>query len=296
MRMQDLSRRSFLSGALAGLPGLSPGRRARAAIVIRLNGGLSQLDSFDPKPEAPREIRGPFAAISTGVPGLRFCEHLPRLARRARRLTILRSLCSDETQHERAARRMEVAEAVAGAERIVPGAVCAQASAEWERYGRSPLGAACLAARSRIEAGVRLVTVEHDWPGYDTHAGAFCLLGERLLPELDWALAALLDDLAQRGLLESTLVLAVGEFGRTPGINAAGGRDHHSGAWSALLAGGGLAGGRVLGATDRHGYEVRDLPVAPEDLARTVLALLGCDPGPYQPASRGRVIREVLEG
>lgn len=293
MSTSYLSRRSFLDGALAALPGLGYTRRAHAAILIRLTGGLSQLDSLDPKPEAPREIRGEFRAIATAVPGLRFSEHLPRLARQARRLTILRSLTSGETHHERAARLLEISEAVPGAECIT---ACRAAGpcADWQRYGRSRLGAACLAARRRIEAGVPLVMIEPDWPGYDTHAGAFAVLRERLLPELDCALSALLEDLAARGLLESTLVVATGEFGRTPRINAQGGRDHHAGAWSAMLAGGGLAGGRVLGATDRCGAEVRELPVRPEDLARTILAVLGREPSPEQPASCGRVIGEFF--
>ncbi len=115
-----------------------------------------------------------------------------------------------------------------------------------------------------------------------------------LLPELDQALSSLIADLAGTGLLEETLVVAAGEFGRAPWINAEGGRDHHAGAWSVLLAGGGLTGGRVLGATDRYGAEVLDLPVRPEDLARTILAALGKEPLPDQPAWRGRVIGEVF--
>ncbi len=292
MTLSALSRRSFLEAL--GLPALRPPARARAAVLIRLDGGLSHLDSFDPKPEAPQEIRGEFRSIPSAVPGLRLCEHLPRLARRARRLTILRSLSSRETHHERAAGLLEIAGAALKPERIAARRSAWGPAQAGERYGPTPVGAACLAARRRLEAGARLVVIEPGWAVYDTHAACFALLRDRLLPELDWALSALLDELAERGLLETTLVVAAGEFGRTPRINPRGGRDHHAAAWSALLAGGGLEGGRALGATDRYGAEVRDLPVRPEDLARTILALLGRDPHPDEPAARGRIIAEVL--
>jgi hypothetical protein len=249
--------------------------RARSAIFLHLAGGLSHLDSFDPKPEAPREIRGPFGAIRTSVPGVRFSEHLPRLAQRAHRLTVLRSMCSEETNHERAGALLDFP----GAVRIV---------------ARGPLVEALAEARRRIEAGAPIVVVEPHALPYDTHAEAFERLARVLLPELDFALATLLDDLEARGLLASTLVVATGEFGRTPRINGEGGRDHYAGAWSALLAGGGLTGGRVLGETDRRGAEVRDLPVRPQDLARTILAALGRQPAPGQAAWQGRVIREIL--
>jgi uncharacterized protein (DUF1501 family) len=114
--------------------------------------------------------------------------------------------------------------------------------------------------------------------GYDTHAGNFRRLKEVLLPEFDRAFAGLLQDLDQRGLLETTLVIALGEFGRTPRINRQAGRDHHASAWSIVLAGAGLRGGRVLGATDKTGGEVTDLPVSPADLVRSIHAILGADP------------------
>ena len=269
-----LTRRTWI-GALAAAACAPSRPRARSLIFVRLAGGLSHLDSFDPKPEAPREIRGPFGAIRTSLPGVRFAEHLPRLAQRAHRLTILRSICSEETNHERA-----------GALLALDGAahVAVQGS----------LTASLVEARRRVEAGAPIVVVEPRALLYDTHAAAFEPLARRLLPELDFALAALLDDLEARGLLASTLVVTTGEFGRTPRINGEGGRDHYAGAWSAVLAGGGLTGGRVVGATDRWGAEVRDLPVRPQDLARTVLAALGRQPAPGQAAWRGRVIAEIL--
>ena len=270
----SLTRRTLI-GALAAAACAPSRPRARSVIFVRLTGGLSHLDTFDPKPEAPCEIRGPFDAIPTAVAGVRFCEHLPRLAERARKLTILRSICSDETNHERAGALLDFGDAA----RIAV---------------RGSLAAALREARRRVEAGAPIVAVEPRALPYDTHAAAFERLARVLLPELDFALAALLDDLEARGLLASTLVLATGEFGRTPRINDEGGRDHYAGAWSALLAGGGLTGGRVLGATDRHGAEVRDQPVRPQDLARTILAALGRRPAPGQAAWQGRVIAEVL--
>jgi len=274
MAVMLLSRRSFMR-AFAPAAWTRPGAHARSAIIIRLSGGLSHVDSFDPKPEAPREIRGPFGAIRTSVPGVRFSEHLPRLAQRAHRLTVLRSMCSDETNHERAGALLDFPDAV----RIA---------------ARGPLAQAVAEARRRIESGAPVVVIEPRALHYDTHAGAFERLARVLLPELDFAMATLLDDLEARGLLASTLVVATGEFGRTPRINGEGGRDHYAGAWSALLGGGGLTGGRVLGATDRHGAEVRELPVRPEDLARTILAALGGEPSPASPAGRGRIVTEIL--
>ncbi|MCS7315417.1 MAG: DUF1501 domain-containing protein [Bryobacterales bacterium] len=273
-----MTRRTFLTGLACGPVGVRA--PVRAAILIRLSGGLSHLDSFDPKPRAPRPIRGPFEAIPTAVAGMQFSEHLPRLAERARRLTVVRSLCSRETNHERAANLMELTDAVPGARKIA--------------FSEGRLHEALAEARRAVERGSRLVIVEPRGPVYDTHAAAFSALARRLLPELDFALAALLDELDERGLLQETLVVATGEFGRSPRINPQGGRDHHAAAWSAVLAGGGLTGGRLLGATDGWGARVTDRPVRPQDLARTVLAALGRQPTPGSAPERGRVIAEVL--
>lgn len=274
----NFTRRTFL--AALGCAPLEARVYADAAIFIRLNGGLSHLDSFDPKPRAPRHVRGPFSTIATAIPGVEFSEHLPRLAERAGWLTVLRSMCSRETNHERAAGLLDIAPAVPGSRRIAAEA------------GR--LRQALIEARCAVERGTRLVVVEPCESYYDTHAESFETMARVLLPELDLALAALLDDLEERRLLATTLVAATGEFGRSPRINPQGGRDHHAGAWTAVLAGGGLTGGRVLGATDDRGARAIELPVRPEDLARTVLAALRRQPVPGTPAARGRVIREVL--
>jgi uncharacterized protein (DUF1501 family) len=144
-----------------------------------------------------------------------------------------------------------------------------------------------------VEAGARFVSAGKSRLEYDTHADNFRRLKENLLPEFDRAFSALLTDLDDRGLLDTTLVVATGEFGRTPRINAQGGRDHHSRAWSIVLAGAGLPGGRVLGATDRIGAEVTDLPVSPEDLTRTIYRILRIDPAPPHLAG-ARVVEPLL--
>ncbi len=171
-----------------------------------------------------------------------------------------------------------------------------------ERYGPMRLGQSCLLARRLVEAGVRFVTVTDD--GWDTHddatrrlAGTFHQ-GKRIyrgkLPDLDQAVSALLEDLEARGLLESTLVVVMGEFGRTPKLNAKGGRDHWPRASFALLAGGGVKRGTVVGSTDPHGELPASRPVLPEDLLATVYHLLGVDARAEIRSGDGRPLR-VLE-
>src|SRR5262245_24733435 len=145
------------------------------------------------------------------------------------------------------------------------------------RYGRTPVGQGCLLARRLVEAGVRFVTVAKGWLNWDTHGRNFTTLEKTLLPELDMAYSALLEDLAARGMLESTLVVLMGEFGRTPKINSDAGRDHWSKAFSIVLSGAGVVGGRILGSTDATGSEVKDDPVHVEDLTATIYERLGID-------------------
>jgi len=147
-----------------------------------------------------------------------------------------------------------------------------------EQYGRTPVGQGALLARRLVEGGVRFVTVAKGWLNYDTHGDNFNIMKKVLLPEFDRAFAALLQDLHQRGMLDSTLVIAMGEFGRTPKVNGDAGRDHHNKAWSIVLAGAGISGGRVLGATDKTASEVTDFPVQPEDLLCSIYSILGVDP------------------
>lgn len=153
-----------------------------------------------------------------------------------------------------------------------------------ESYGQHLFGQGCLLARRLLEAGVSLVTVywHHEGPAdspvWDTHGKNFSHLRERLCPPTDQAVAALVGDLDQRGMLADTLFMCFGEFGRTPKINARGGRDHWPGAQSILLAGAGVPAGQVRGATDRHAAFPTDLPVGPADLTATFLHLLGIPP------------------
>lgn len=146
-----------------------------------------------------------------------------------------------------------------------------------ELYGRTPVGQGCLLARRLVESGVRFVTVAKGWLNYDTHGDNFNIMRKTLLPEFDRAYAALLQDLHQRGMLENTLVIAMGEFGRTPKVNSDAGRDHHNKAWSITISGPGIPGGRILGATDKNATEVTDLPVEPEDLLASIYSILGVD-------------------
>ena len=131
--------------------------------------------------------------------------------------------------------------------------IWAEPEARRERYGRTPIGQGCLLARGLVESGVRFVTVNASRAIWDTHADNFNRLQKALLPEFDMAYSALLQDLSERGLLSSTLVVVSGEFGRTPKINAAGGRDHWPRVFSVLLAGAGVKGGQVYGSSDAKG-------------------------------------------
>ena len=172
------------------------------------------------------------------------------------------------------------------------------------RYGSSRVGQSCLLARRLIEAGSRFVTVNDD--GWDTHDNAWKRLagtfnqGKQIyagkLPDLDLAYSALLEDLDERGLLDSTLVILMGEFGRTPKINSIGGRDHWPRAMSVLLAGGGAKRGQVVGETDAYGELPAERPVLPEDLLATVYALLGIDVDREYRTSTGRPVKVLDRG
>jgi hypothetical protein len=155
-----------------------------------------------------------------------------------------------------------------------------------ERYGRTPFGQGCLLARRLVEVGVRCVTV--DFGSWDTHRDNFNTLKTRMLPAFDAGVAALLEDLSQRGLLENTVVWVTGEFGRTPKINANTGRDHWARAMSMIMAGGGIRGGQVIGKTNDKGEEPVDTPYKPEDAAASFFHALGIDPKKeyYTPSNR----------
>ena len=367
------------------LEAASAGGEDVSCLIFFQTGGLCQHDSFDPKPEAPREIRGGFAAIPTKVPGVRFSELLPRSADMLDRYSVIRSVYSHEAIHEKAKQyifsgqrpnnafkhpvygsvvakelgpqnglppfvvipnrdisadagflgaaydpfvtgnpnkkdfsvqdltlptgvgleeaegRMKLLAAldarIEGLERsgviesldyfsqkafdlvASPQAkkafnLNAEADSLRDAYGRTTAGQGALLGRRLIEAGVRLVTLFHG--GYDTHSDND-KINAKLYPEFDQAFAALLEDMDARGLLDSTLVLALGEFGRTPKINHSAGRDHWPGAFSIAVGGAGVPGGQVIGATDERGAYPSERPISIEDLGATVYRKLGID-------------------
>lgn len=370
-RDEGVSRRDFLrAGSLgAGAAGLSLAERPlhaarsagdRSCIFLLLVGGPSHLDTWDPKPAAPSDVRGPFRAIPTSVPGIALSEIFPRMAQRADRFAIVRSMHHAAAPiHETGHQLLQTGRlARGGVEHPHIGSVLAQRFAERrsgippfvvlggpigntgvsvghgqtagflgrqhdplivardaavgaafdlaaeraatrERYGPSAFGRACLLARRLVEGGVRLVTVNmfntvFDRISWDCHADGGSLpttlddYRNVLGPLFDQAYVALLDDLHERGLLADTLVVATGEFGRTPRLNARGGRDHWPGVWSALVAGGGVRGGQVVGASDRLGGEPRDRPVEPAALAATIYQALGIHPSSRLAAPGGQ--------
>jgi uncharacterized protein (DUF1501 family) len=363
MRQGDcgVTRREFLrtgSAAAAGLTlgslasaGAAPRTKAKHCIILFLVGGPSQLETFDPKPDAPTEIRGPFRPIRTSVPGIHLSEHLPRMARLMDRIAIIRTVHHDaQPIHETGQQLLQTGRlSHGGVEHPHVGAILSHAlgrldpampaavvvptpigntgvaishgqSAGWlgskhapvclepvdtheshsveERYGQTAFGRACLQARQLVEEGVRVVTVnmfdtvfnERTW---DCHADGGSLASTfedyktTLCPMFDQAYAALLEDLSQRGLLDETLVVAMGEFGRTPQVNYRGGRDHWTHCWSVLFAGGGVRGGQVIGRSDAHAAEPLDRAVHAAAIAATILHACGVDGGRSLPGPAG---------
>jgi len=179
-----------------------------------------------------------------------------------------------------------------------------------DAYGRSQFGQSCLLARRLVEAGVGLVHVNwfrgpeepSDAPCWDSHTREAVRLRTALAPTMDRAFAALLQDLADRGLLDDTLVMCLSEFGRSPKINGSAGRDHWGHVFSAALAGGGIKGGQAYGASDKQGGHPRENRTTPPELTATALHCLGFEPtaeihdalGRPLPASRGQAIRAIL--
>jgi hypothetical protein len=418
---QNLSRRSFLQIGASSVLGLSLSDRLRATstnqpvksvVLLWLWGGPSHLDTFDPKPNAPLEYRGPFSTIQTSVSGLRYCELFPKLAACTDQTALIRSLHTTSNDHgvagtigltgsaaggtgldgkplpgsakpatgsvvgrvkgfkgklppflviggklhqgkkpiigegggplggmydpfrleydpvtgtkvpalqlpndltpERLGDRQKLRLAFDQAERRSDQLRSASALDEYrsqafamltsktargafdlsqepapllDRYGRTRFGQSCVLARRLVEAGVPFVQV--NWSdhveaeedagdgGWDHHYRNFQIMQDRHAMWLDQAMSTFLGDLKERGLLQSTLVLAFGEFGRSPKINDKAGREHHPGAFSALLAGGGVVGGRVIGESDAKGDKPHDNPVTPADICTTVHHVAG---------------------
>lgn len=245
------------------------------------------------------EKYAPFLGGDPGRPDYRLPDGMPsgdidyeRISRRRALLTAIDTLARDQDRvrnmdsyYSRARGLMESKEAREAFE------VSREPQPLRESYGMSSFGQSCLLARRLVERGVPFVTVTLG--GWDTHTDNFNQLQRNMLPTLDKGLSSLLDDLRQRGMLDSTLVVLTGEFGRTPKINAnaSPGRDHWADAWTVLMAGGGIHGGRVVGATDEHGEKVVKDPVSPEVLSATILTALGIDHNKYYETPAGRPIR-----
>jgi hypothetical protein len=397
-------------------------RRKRSCILLWMNGGPSQMDTFDLKPGTPNG--GPFKEIDTNVPGVKISEHLPKIAKHADRMTIIRSMSTKEADHGRATYQMrtgrppggpvqyptlgsvvakeleqpdaelpsyvsvapvrflnqaafdsgflgpqyaplivgenggrvvrpgqdDTAQALRVQDLDLPAGVSAGRStariqmleemeqeflatrpgvpsashrtayqravtmmrsaaakafdleeepkALRDRYGRNLFGQGCLLARRLVERGVPFVEVTlSQIPnaqvfGWDTHQNNFDAV-KQLSGVLDPAWATLMEDLQDKGLLDSTLLVWMGEFGRTPKINGANGRDHWAVSWSTVLAGGGVKGGQVVGKTSKDGMSVEDRPVPVQDLLATVCLALGLDPKKQNQSNVGRPIRLV---
>ena len=418
---QTTHRRAFLQIGASSVLGLSLAGQlkagaeqigtAKSVVLLWLWGGPSQLDTFDPKPNAPLEFRGPFGTIPTRTPGVRFCELFPKLANVSNRFAILRTLNTQSNDHGVAGTIGLTGSAaggtgldgkpLAGAAQPAMGAVVARAkvkvggssglppflvvggklhqgkkaiigegggklgaaydpfrlvydpaegtripvlqlpdeitperltdritlqsaidqshrrldsialddyrrrafdmltspqsreafdlSKENEqtvrRYGKTRFGQSCLLARRLVETGVPFVQV--NWSdhveaeedagdgGWDHHYRNFEIMQDRHAAWLDQSVSAFLTDLDERGLLKTTLVIAVGEFGRTPKINDKAGREHHPDCYSALVAGGGVVGGRVIGTSDARAEKPADTPLTPADLCATVHRSIG---------------------
>ncbi len=409
--IRSLARRDFLSiGGLTALglsladstrrnasaDGVGKNIRVKSCILIWLDGGPSHLDTFDPKPDAPSEVRGPFATVATRTPGIRFSEMLTRTAAISDRLAIIRSMTSPLGEHglanhylltgyhpspvlrypsygavvshqRQAARDSVLPSYVAVPESRAMGAgflgsehepfvtggdpakpdfqvrdldfyadvnsaridrrraflsafdsddsydkayrliTSAQARSAFDlaaepesvraKYGPRTFGQSCLLARRLVQRGVDFVTVTST--GWDTHgqlslqlrdgfAGAKTGVG--LVPTFDLGFSALIEDLNQQGMLDETLVVAMGEFGRTPKINTQAGRDHWPRVFSAVVAGGSVPGGQVIGSSDRVGESPSDDPVTPSDLAFTIYQLLGIQPSRLMTTPDGRPV------
>ena len=421
-------RRAFLRAGTLGLGGLTladalrlraaeSARRDAAAILIFLSGGPSQTDTFDPKPDAPEEFRGPFRSIPTALIGVRVGELFPRIARLLDRMTVVRSLHHGDGSHHhsyhwvltgayprnlhfyvnqrpavgavvarfrgpnrpglppyvtipRAASyggpaylgpgygpfpagdpnspafvvpnlkmpsgvdpaRLANRKALLGAFDRMRHDLDTHGTAEGmdtftrsafelvlgpaarvafdlgreddrlrDRYGRTRVGQSCLLARRLVEAGVTFVMVEDyehtEWDLHGTNGGPGVKAGTEIKgPHLDRAVSALVEDLEARGLLGRTLVVAVGEFGRTPRVNPNGGRDHWGRVFSALLAGGGLRHGQVIGASTAKAETPKERPLNPGDLLATVYHALGIDPQATANDPTGRPIPLVSDG
>jgi uncharacterized protein (DUF1501 family) len=264
---------------------------ADSVIQILLSGGPGQLDTFDPKPLASSSIRGPFRPIQTNITGMHVSELLPMLAGHADKFALVRSLHQDIAPvHEVGSRLLDPSSMALALDkpsvRLAPRRTSGGTGAASVREGVSQFERHCRQAAELVKSGPCLVTIEmfpslYDCVSWDCHANESDLpttlddYRRLVCPMFDGGLSALLEELAQTGLLPRTLVVCAGEFGRSPHLNPRGGRDHWTGVWSALFAGGGVRGGQVIGSSDRHGAEPRDLPLRASRILPTILHALG---------------------
>jgi hypothetical protein len=274
-----LSRREFLSGA-ALLP-FVPRVSTNNCILLVLTGGPSHLDTWDMKPEAPREIRGPFRPIRTNVPGIEISEIFPRMAKHADKYTLIRSVYSDsEPVHENG---LSIIDAATAGWRTLPGPIGfmgSKAASQTSSQAPTSFAENCAHARRLIENGTPCVrvnmfeTVFHrtTWDSHGTRPFSTIRdYKDTVGPAFDTAYSSLLEDLHNRGLLKTTLVMAMGEFGRTPRINPSGGRDHWTKCFTVLMAGGGIQGGQIYGSSDATGAEPKDNPVSVQQIIASTL-------------------------
>ena len=423
------SRRWFLQTGLTGMAGLTLPtllkQRAEAAkagrpknnknvILFWLSGGPSHIDMWDPKPDAPSEIRGPFDSIPTKLPGVRVCEHLPLTAKLMDKLTILRGVDCSASNHtpitmqagnplarrtndgkdgggypsmgsiaskfrgpnapglpafvgladswrsdvwesghmggayapingkelagrltipkglsasrlrkrgsllsqlDRLHRDLDNNKAVSQLDHYTHQALDTILSGKAKRafnlneesetmrdlYGKESIGQKALLARRLVEAGSTFVLVSGAWGYFDHHGdevrwGGIVKGLKPLMPRVDKVLHALVTDLEQRGMLDDTLILMMGEFGRSPVMTKTAGRGHWARVMSMIMAGGGLQHGRVIGSTDRKGYDVATRRVGPSDLAATVFQHLDIDLNSHWINAQGQPIPIITEG
>ena len=251
---------------------------------------------------APFSVGGDPARPDFRVDDLSISPSLPasRLERRRKYLDQLEKFSESQQTHEAMRQAFRV---LLNAESQQAFDLTQESTDVRKQYGPRTVGQSCLLARRLIERGVPFVSVvDHGWDTHDQavtrlksgFAGAKVPVGK--IPSLDLALSGLVQDLKRTGRLENTLVIVMGEFGRTPKLNSNGGRDHWPRCFSIAMAGGGLAGGRVIGSSDRHGESPEDQPVTPSDLAFSILQLLGVDPRSTVMTSDGRPIALNRDG
>jgi hypothetical protein len=268
---------SFLRGYAGGYTGLIP----PYVVLTQLQGRFSEVGFLGPK-YAPFATGGdpaqtPFAVQGVVAPGITDQRQRDRRDLLHRLDTFGRAVSDASALEAFVAAEEEAYELILGdAGKVFD--LSQEPDSVREQYGRNTFGQSCLVARRLVERGVPYITINSQ--GWDTHRQHFQAMRQRL-PQMDRGMAALLGDLSQRGLLESTIVWWSGEFGRTPRVQWEapwnGGRGHWGSAFSAVVAGGGFRGGHVVGASDARGEEVKDRPVVPADVIGSMYTLLGLD-------------------